>query len=121
MSARRQGRASVTVSGTAFARPRENDCGEYQQQMVTWQFFQGLRAEWRWYRFDEHGDVVAESDQAFAELKGCMANAEAVGFRGESYQVHARQSGFVNADAWLDDPQPDAVIAARGTSDQPSG
>jgi hypothetical protein len=66
--------------------------------MVSWQFFQGLRAEWRWYRLDEDSEVVAESDQAFDELKGCMANAEAAGFRGESYQVHARQSGFVTTE-----------------------
>jgi len=58
--------------------------------MATWRFYQGLRTEWRWYHFDEQGGVIAESDQGFAELRGCMANAETAGFRGGAYQVHAR-------------------------------
>jgi len=58
--------------------------------MATWRFYQGLRTEWRWYHFDEQGGVIAESDQGFAELRGCMANAETAGFRGGVYQVHAR-------------------------------
>jgi hypothetical protein len=60
--------------------------------MSHWRFYQGLRSEWRWYHLDEVGNVIAESDQAFAELKACMVNAEAAGFTGDAYQVHARQS-----------------------------
>ena len=60
--------------------------------MASWRFYQGLRNEWRWYRFDDAGEVIAESDQGFAELPACMANATAVaGFSGETYQVHTRQ------------------------------
>jgi hypothetical protein len=58
--------------------------------MATWRFYQGLRTEWRWYRFDNKGGVIAQSDQGFAELRGCMANAESAGFTGEAYQVHTR-------------------------------
>ena len=58
--------------------------------MATWRFYQGLRTEWRWYHFDKKGAVIAESDQGFAELRGCMANTEAAGFTGEAYQVHTR-------------------------------
>lgn len=61
--------------------------------MTRWRFYQGLRTEWRWYRFDEAGKLVAESDQGFAELRACMANAETAGFTGEAYQVLARESG----------------------------
>lgn len=61
--------------------------------MATWRFYQGLRTEWRWYHFDEQGVVIAESDQGFEELRGCMANAETAGFAGDTYQVHARQAG----------------------------
>ena len=60
--------------------------------MASWRFYQGLRSEWRWYHFDDRGNVIAESDQGFAELKACMANAEAAGFASDAYQVHARQS-----------------------------
>ena len=59
--------------------------------MATWRFYQGLRAEWRWYHFDAEGTVIAESDRGFAELPGCMANAESAGFTGDAYQVHTRQ------------------------------
>jgi hypothetical protein len=65
--------------------------GEERIRMAAWRFFQGLRNEWRWYRFDEGGVVIGESDQGFAELRGCMANAESAGFKGDAYQVHARQ------------------------------
>ena len=57
-----------------------------------WRFYQGLRNEWRWYRFDDKGAVIAQSDQGFAELRGCMANGESAGFTGGSYQVLARQT-----------------------------
>jgi len=60
--------------------------------MASWRFYQGLRAEWRWYQLDETGNVIAESDQGFAELQGCMANAETAGFSGGAFQVYARQS-----------------------------
>ena len=59
--------------------------------MASWRFYQGLRAEWRWYRLDETGNVIAESDQGFAELQGCMANAETAGFSGGAFQVYTRQ------------------------------
>ena len=59
--------------------------------MASWRFYQGLRAEWRWYRLNESGDVIAESDQGFAELQGCMENAETAGFSGGAFQVYARQ------------------------------
>ena len=61
--------------------------------MAAWRFYQGLRREWRWYRFDAAGKVIAESDQGFAELPGCMANAEVAGFTGDAYQVHTRPAG----------------------------
>lgn len=61
--------------------------------MATWRFYQGLRTEWRWYRLDEAGNVVTESDRGFAELRGCMANAETAGFTGDAYQVQVRQAG----------------------------
>ena len=60
--------------------------------MARWRFYQGLRTEWRWYRVDDGGDVVAESDRGYAELQGCMANAETAGFTGEAFQVYARQA-----------------------------
>lgn len=59
--------------------------------MAAWRFYQGLRAEWRWYHFDDAGRLISESDQAFAELRACMANAETAGFTGDTYQVHARR------------------------------
>jgi hypothetical protein len=59
--------------------------------MASWRFYQGLRSEWRWYRLNESGEVIAESDQGFAELQGCMENAESAGFSGGAYQVYTRQ------------------------------
>jgi hypothetical protein len=61
--------------------------------MANWRFYQGLRTEWRWYRLDAIGNVIAESDRGFAELRGCMANAEMAGFTGDAYQVQVRQAG----------------------------
>jgi hypothetical protein len=62
--------------------------------MARWRFYEGLRTEWRWYEVDEHGSLVAESDRGFAELQGCMANAEEAGFTtGEAFQVYTRQAG----------------------------
>jgi hypothetical protein len=61
--------------------------------MAAWRFYQGLRTEWRWYRLDEMGNVVAESDQGFAELQACMANAETAGFEGQTFQVYTRKPG----------------------------
>ena len=61
--------------------------------MASWRFYQGLRAELRWYRLDETGNVVAESDQGFSELPGCMANAETAGFDGHTFQVYTRKPG----------------------------
>jgi hypothetical protein len=62
--------------------------------MARWRFYQGLRTEWRWYRVGDGGEVVAESDRGFAELQGCMANAETAGFAGgEAFQVYTRQAG----------------------------
>ena len=59
--------------------------------MPNWRFYQGVRNEWRWYKLDSGGQVLAASDRGFAELPACMKNAEAAGFdtRG-SFQVHAR-------------------------------
>ena len=65
--------------------------------MRRWRFYQGLRTEWRWYCLDDRGNVLAESDQGFAELRGCMANAESAGFTGRAYQVYARQAGVFTA------------------------
>ena len=56
--------------------------------MDKWRFYQGLRNEWRWYHFDETGQVVAASDQGFEELTACMANAVEYGFDQHSYAVH---------------------------------
>jgi hypothetical protein len=62
--------------------------------MARWRFYQGLRTEWRWYHVDDHGSLIAESDRGFAELQGCMANAEEAGFSaGEAFQVYTRQAG----------------------------
>jgi hypothetical protein len=63
----------------------------------TWRFYQGLRTEWRWYRVDNRGNVIAESDRGFAELQGCMANAETAGFAGDAFQVYTRQAGSFGA------------------------
>ena len=61
------------------------------QGTPTWRFFQGLKDEWRWYYVDDRGEVLGSSDQAFAELEACMANAEAAGFkRHDEFRVHAR-------------------------------
>ena len=60
--------------------------------MTNWRFYQGLRGEWRWYQLDDAGEIVSQCDQGFAELRACMANAEAVGFAGNSFHVHARDS-----------------------------
>ena len=66
--------------------------------MARWRFYQGLRTEWRWYQLDESGDVIAQSDQGFAELQGCMANAETAGFTREAFQVYTRQAGSYAGD-----------------------
>ena len=60
--------------------------------MTNWRFYQGLRGEWRWYQLDATGEITNQCDQGFAELRACMANAEAVGFAGNSFHVHARDS-----------------------------
>ena len=65
--------------------------------MDKWRFYQGLRNEWRWYRLDEAGEVIAASDQGFDELTACMANAAHAGFDRHSYHVHARESGPLTA------------------------
>jgi hypothetical protein len=67
--------------------------------MATWRFYQGLRTEWRWYRLDDGGTVLAESDRGFAELRACMANAETAGFKGSAYQVQVRQAGAFFSEA----------------------
>jgi hypothetical protein len=72
-------------------------CRGALKRMAKWRFYQGLRTEWRWYHVDNRGGVIAESDRGFAELQGCMANAEAAGFKGEAFQVYARQAGSFNA------------------------
>ena len=58
--------------------------------MDKWRFYQGLRNEWRWYHFDDAGEVAAASDQGFSELPACMANAAEYGFDQHSYAVHTR-------------------------------
>lgn len=58
--------------------------------MARWRFFQGLKAEWRWYQLGANGNVIAASDQGFRELPACMANAERAGFTHSNYQVQAR-------------------------------
>ena len=58
--------------------------------MGTWHFYLGLKDEWRWYRVDSRGTVLAESDRGFAELQACMANAERAGFSGRVFRVHTR-------------------------------
>ena len=88
--------------------------------MSKWRFYQGLRAEWRWYHLDEAGEVVGESDRAFAELSGALANAEASGFDGDAYQVHTRQSGVFVDDATLERHLGDPVPAMQAACEQPS-
>ena len=63
-----------------------------KREMTNWRFYQGLRGEWRWYQLDDAGEITAECDQGFAELRACMANAEAVGFAGNAFHVHAREA-----------------------------
>jgi hypothetical protein len=58
--------------------------------ITTWRFFQGLRKEWRWYRFDRVAQVTGSSGTAFAELDACMKSAEQSGFRHSNYQVNLR-------------------------------
>ena len=65
--------------------------------MHSWRFYQGMRNEWRWYRINEMGEVLAASDQAFAELAGCMANAQEAGFDQHGYQVLARKVDAASA------------------------
>ena len=62
-----------------------------------WRFYQGLRNEWRWYQLNEAGQVIRASDQAFAELSACMANAADAGFDQHSDRVHAREGGTIGA------------------------
>ena len=83
--------------------------------MARWRFYQGLRTEWRWYRVDEGGNVLAESDRGFAELQGCMANAETAGFTdGEAFQVYTRQAGsFIDRNGVaLDDTSDDLTLGS---------
>ena len=89
--------------------------------MARWRFYQGLRTEWRWYRVDDGGEVVAESDRGFAELQGCMANAETAGFTdGEAFQVYTRQAGsFVEKKSLLVDDSPDELQI--GSADSAAG
>ncbi len=92
--------------------------------MARWRFYQGVRTEWRWYHLDDAGNVIAESDRGFAELQGCMANAERAGFSAAAFQVYTRQSGSfgnthplpINEPA-SKDLQPSALDAA---SDKPA-
>ena len=79
--------------------------------MAAWRFYQGVRAEWRWYRLDDGGTVVDQSDKGFEELRGCMANAEAAGFTGEAYQVHARQSGSFSETAAAAEERVDEILS----------
>ena len=58
--------------------------------MVSWHFYQGFKDEWRWYHLDDHGNILRESDQGFAELRACMANAERAGFTRQAFHVYAR-------------------------------
>jgi hypothetical protein len=60
-------------------------------QLDKWRFYQGVRNEWRWYHFDENGDVAAGCDQGFDELAACMDNAAEHGFDRHSYQVLTRE------------------------------
>jgi hypothetical protein len=60
--------------------------------LINWRFYQGFHHEWRWYRLNSEGDIIAASDLGFAELAGCMSNAERAGFTGANYQVHARSA-----------------------------
>ena len=83
--------------------------------MASWRFFQGLRSEWRWYRLDGEGNVVAESDQGFSELPGCMANAEIAGFDGHTFQVYTRKPGDLHDPAEVAAPMAACSLPADGT------
>lgn len=86
--------------------------------MASWRFYQGLRSEWRWYRLNESGDVIAESDQGFAELPGCMENAETAGFNGGAFQVYTRPDHeLVGSNAAA--PASPAPVAAVSLDDAP--
>ncbi|HZN22852.1 MAG TPA: hypothetical protein VFB75_01415 [Burkholderiales bacterium] len=92
--------------------------------MARWRFYQGLRTEWRWYHVDDHGSVIAESDQGFAELQGCMANAEASGFGGEAFHVYTRQAGSLGDThpLQLEDAADEMLLApgGGGADEQPA-
>jgi hypothetical protein len=88
-------------------------CSAPGPAITTWRFFQGLRQEWRWYRFDGVAQVTASSGRAFAELDACMKNAEHSGFRHSHYQVHMR-SGFAFEQAALLRSTDAARISACG-------
>jgi hypothetical protein len=60
--------------------------------LITWRFYQGFHNEWRWYQLDAEREIIAASDLGFAELAGCMSNAERAGFTGANFQVHARSA-----------------------------
>ena len=51
-------------------------------ELDKWRFYQGLRNEWRWYHFNDAGQVIAASDQ---------------GFDNHSYAVHTRDAGSIAA------------------------
>ena len=88
-------------------------------RMAKWRFYQGLRTEWWWYRIDDFGNVVAESDRGFAELQGCMANAEMAGFtNGEAFQVYTRQAGSFGDQnkVPVDDPSDDVRAGSVDSS-----
>jgi hypothetical protein len=86
--------------------------------MAKWRFYQGLRTEWRWYEVDDLGNVIAESDRGFAELQGCMANAETAGFTGATFQVYTRQAGSFGAThlAGIEDDANEAPNASNITA-----
>ena len=89
--------------------------------MASWRFYQGLRSEWRWYHFDPGGEVIAVSDQGFAELPACMANAETAGFTGDAYQVHLHHAGD---DALVEEKKPgkpEGKFDSQGWSGSPPG
>ena len=87
--------------------------------MASWRFYQGLRAEWRWYKLDAAGNVIADSDRGFAELRGCMENAETVGFQGRAFQVHARQAGSFTESQLAANDAGEAFVATEAIPESP--
>jgi len=65
-----------------------------QQNLV---IFHGLFGGWGWERFDQHGEVVAESRQAFETREECAEDARAHAAVAERSATHYEYSAATAA------------------------